>query len=97
MDAPRHVSEPGEMIYTPRPSWAPIFLALGAVGLVGGIFAAGFIFSPYIYAIIGAIFALFALRALVAGAVRDYYRLPRKQHVRGAALPIETITAPPRD
>jgi hypothetical protein len=48
MDEQRHVSEPGEMIYTPGPSWAPIFLAMGAVGLVGGIFAAGFIFSPYI-------------------------------------------------
>jgi hypothetical protein len=96
MSEHRQVTEPGEMIYTPQPSWAPAFLALGAVGLIGGIYAAGFIFSPYIYAIIGAIFALGAFRGLVRGAIRGYFRLPRKQHVRHAALPIETITPPKR-
>jgi hypothetical protein len=94
MSEHRHVPEPGELVYSPRPSWAPAFLGLGAVGLVCGIYAAGFIFSPYIYAIIGAIFALAALRSLVRGAVRDYFRLPLRQRVRHAALPVETITAP---
>ena len=92
----RHIPEPGEMIYTPSPSWGPPFLAAGAVGLVCGIFAAGFIFSPFIYAIVGAIIALFAFRAIVRGSIRDYFRLPRRQEVRSAALPIETISAPPR-
>jgi hypothetical protein len=92
----RHVPEPGETIYTPRPSWAPAFFALGAAALVCGIFAAGFIFSPFIYAIVGAIVILGAFRALIGGAVRDYYRLPRRQETRGAALPMETIEAPPR-
>jgi hypothetical protein len=92
----RHLSEPGELIYTPQPSWAPVFLAVGAVGLVGGIYAAGFIFSPFIYAIVGAVFALAAFRGLVRGAIRGYYRLPRKQHVRHAALPVETIAPPKR-
>ncbi len=92
----RNVPEPGEAIYTPRPSWAPAFFALGAVGLVCGIFAAGFIFSPYIYAILGAIIALGAFRVLVRGSVRDYYRLPRRQEPRSAALPVETISAPPK-
>ncbi len=96
MSEHRHIPEPGETIYTPRPSWAPAFLALGAIGLVCGIYAAGFIFPPYIYAVVGAIFALSAFRSLVRGAIRDYYRLPRKQHVRGAALPVETISAPPK-
>lgn len=96
MSEHRHISEPGEMIYTPQPSWAPAFFALGAVGLVGGIYAAGFIFSPFIYAIVGAIFALGAFRGLVRGAIRGYYRPPRKQHVRHAALPVETITPPKR-
>ena len=91
----RNVAEPGEMIYTPRPSWAPVFFAVGAVGLVCGTFAAGFIFSPFIYAIIGAIVALAAFRAIVRGSVRDYYRLPRRQEARGAALPVETISTPP--
>lgn len=92
----RHVPEPGETIYTPRPSWAPAFFALGAVGLVCGIFAGGFIFSPFIYMIIGAIVILAAFRGLVRGSVRDYYRLPRRQETRGAALPVETISGPPK-
>jgi len=90
----RHVPEPGETIYAPRPSWGPPFLALGAIGLVCGIFAGGFIFSPFVYAIVGAIVFLVAFRGVVSGAVRDYYRLPRRQETRGAALPIETISAP---
>lgn len=92
----RNVPEPGEMVYMPRPSWAPAFFALGALALVCGTFAAGFIFSPYIYAIVGAIFVLAAFRSIVRGSVRDYYRLPRRQEIRGAALPVETISGPPR-
>jgi len=80
------------MVYTTRSSWAPAFLALGAVGLVCGTFASGFIFPPKIWAIAGAIFFLAAFRSLVRGAVRDYYRLPRRQEARGAALPVETIS-----
>ncbi|MEX2106570.1 MAG: hypothetical protein WD810_06695 [Solirubrobacterales bacterium] len=92
MNEHRQIPEPGEAVYAPRPSWAPAFLAIGAVGLICGTFAAGFIFSPYIYAVIGAIFVLAAFRSLVRGAVRDYFRLPRRQRVPGAALPVETIT-----
>jgi uncharacterized membrane protein YfcA len=88
----RHIPEPGEMIYAPQPSWGPIFFAAGMVGLVCGIFAAGFIFSPFIYAIIGAVLLLAAFRSLVRGGIRGYFRLPRKQHVRGAALPVETLS-----
>jgi len=96
MSEHRQIPEPGETIYTPRPSWAPAFFALGAIGLVGGIYASGFMFAPYIYAILGAIFALAAFRSIVRGSIRDFYRLPRKQQVRGAALPVETISAPPK-
>jgi len=92
----RQVPEPGETIYLPRPSWAPVFFAIGALGLICGIFAGGFIFPPYIWGIIGAIFFLAAFRSIVRGSVRDYYRLPRRQETRGAALPVETISAPPR-
>ena len=92
----RHVPEPGETIYTPRPSWAPVFFAVGAVGLICGIFAAGFIFSPFIYAIIGAIVILAAFRVIVRGSARDYYRLPRRQESHSAALPVETISGPPQ-
>jgi hypothetical protein len=92
----RHIPEPGELIYTPKPSWAPAFLALGLLALVVGIYANGFIFPSFVYAAAGAIFALAAFRSLVRGAIRGYYSLPRKQHVRGAALPVETISAPPK-
>jgi hypothetical protein len=96
MSEHRHVLEPGELIYTSRPSWGPVFFAAGAVGLICGIYAAGFIFAPIIYAVVGAIFALAAFRSLARGAIRDYFRLPRKQQVRGAALPVETISSPKR-
>ncbi len=80
------------MVYRPKPSWAPAFFALGILGLVCGTFASGFIFSPLIYGIVGAVIALAAFRSLVRGAIRDYFRLPRRQRARGAALPVETIT-----
>jgi len=94
MSEHRHIPEPGELVYAPRPSWAPAFLAAGLVGLIAGIYAAGFIFPPIVYAVIGAIFFLAAFRSLVRGAIRSYYRLPRKQSVHGAALPVETISGP---
>jgi len=83
------------MVYTPRPSWAPIFLALGILGLVCGTFASGFVFEPKIWAIVGAIVFIGAFRSIVRGSVRDYYRRPRRQEKRGAALPVETISGPP--
>jgi hypothetical protein len=96
MSEHRYITEPGEMVYTPRPSWGPVFMALGAVGLIAGIYAAGFIFPPFIYAIAGAIFLLAGFRNVVRSAIRDYFRLPRRQRVRGAALPVETISVPPK-
>jgi hypothetical protein len=92
MSERRHVPEPGEMVYMPQPSWAPIAFAIGVLGLVCGTFAAGFIFAPYIYAVVGAVLLLTALRSLTRGAIRGYFRLPRRQKVRGAALPVEQIT-----
>lgn len=94
MSVHRNIPEPGEMVYLPRPSWAPAFFAAGIGAMLCGIYANGFIFPAWIYAIVGAIFFLAAFRSLVKGAVRDYYRLPRKQKVRGAVLPVETISPP---
>jgi len=95
MSEHRHIPEPGELTYRQKPSWAPAFFAIGAIGLVCGTYAGGFIFPPFVYAIVGAIFVLAAFRSLIRGAIRSYYELPRKQHVRSAALPVETIVFPP--
>jgi hypothetical protein len=94
MSAPRDIPEPGEMVYAPRPSWAPVFFGFAVAAMVAGIYAEGFMVRGWIYSIIGAIVFLFAFRSLVKGAVRDYFRLPRKQRVRGAVLPVETISPP---
>jgi hypothetical protein len=90
----REIPEPGELIYPPRPSWAPPFFAGGAALAVCGIFAEGFMFRGWIYSILGVIVLLFALRSMVKSATQSYFRLPRKQHTRGAVLPVETISPP---
>jgi hypothetical protein len=48
----------------------------------------------WIYSIIGGVIALFAFRLIIRDAIRSYYKLPRRQHVRGAVLPVETISVP---
>ncbi|MDX6601417.1 MAG: hypothetical protein QOF13_619 [Solirubrobacterales bacterium] len=88
----RHVPEPGEVIYQPRPSWAPAIFGFALALTVCGIFAEGFMVRGWIYSIIGGVIALFAFRSMIRDAIRSYYRLPRKQHVRGAVLPVEQIS-----
>ena len=90
----RHIPEPGELIYPPRPSWAPLVFGFALALTVCGIFAEGFMVRGWIYSIIGGVIALFAFRSMVREAIRDYFRLPRRQHVRGAVLPVETISPP---
>lgn len=90
----RHIPEPGEVVYQPRPSWAPAVFGFALALTVCGIFAEGFMVRGWIFSIIGGAIALFAFRAMVQDAIRSYYKLPRKQHVRGAVLPVETISVP---
>ncbi len=90
----RHIPEPGEMVYQPRSSWAPAVFAFALALAVCGIFAEGFMVRGWIFSIIGGVVALFAFRSMIRDAIRSYYRLPRKQHVRGAVLPVETISVP---
>lgn len=92
--AHRDIPEPGELVYPPRPSWAPAFFALGAALAVCGVFLGEFMLPGWVYSIVGGIVLLAALRVMVRGAVRDYFRLPRKQKVRGAVLPVEAIRPP---
>ena len=90
----RHIPEPGELTYQPRPSWAPAVFAFALALTVCGIFAEGFMVRGWIYSIIGGVVALFAFRAMIRDAIRSYYKLPRKQQVRGAVLPVEQISSP---
>ncbi len=90
----RHISEPGELVYRPRPSWAPAIFAAAIALAVCGIFAEGFMVPSWIFSIIGGIVALLALRSLAKDATHNYFKLPRKQHVRGAVLPVEQISQP---
>jgi hypothetical protein len=90
----RHIPEPGELVYPPRSSWAPTIFAFALALAVCGIFAEGFMVSGWIYSIIGGIVALFALRGMIKNATRGYFRLPRRQRVRGAVLPVEQISPP---
>jgi len=81
------------MVYAPRASWAPAFFAFGAALALCGLFIE-FMVTGWLYSVIGGLVALAALRSMVRGATRDYYRLPLRQRVRGAVLPVETISPP---
>ena len=91
--ASHEIPEPGELVYASRPSWAPIVFAFAAALAVCGIFAE-FMVAGWIYSIAGGLVALAALRQMIRGSTRDYLRLPRRQRVRGAVLPVETISPP---
>jgi hypothetical protein len=90
----RQIPESGEVVYQARPSWAPAIFAFAIALTVCGIFAEGFMVRGWIYSIIGGVFALFAFRSMIREAIRSYYKLPRKQSVRGAVLPVEQISPP---
>jgi hypothetical protein len=88
------VTEPGELVYVPRSSWAPAFFAFAVALAVCGIFAEGFLVRGWIWSIIGGVVALAALNVMIRDSIRSYYRLPRRQRVRGAVLPLQTISPP---
>lgn len=90
------VPEATEIIQLPRPSLAPAFFAGGLALAIAGIYLE-FMGPNWAYVVIGAVFALVALRTMIVGARRNYYRLPRSQEIRSAALPAASITPPERD
>ena len=90
----RTVPEPGEQVYPPRSSWLPAFLAFALAVVICGVYAEGFMVRGWIYSVIAGVAALLIFRALIGDGVRDFYRLRRKQKVRGAVLPVETVTPP---
>lgn len=94
MSEHRHIPEPGELIYRPRSSWAPAVFAFALALAVCGIYAEGFLVRGWIYSIIGLAIALFVLRSMIKDATESYFKLPRRQRVRGAVLPVEQISPP---
>jgi hypothetical protein len=94
--AEQEIPQATEQIYQPRPSWAPAFFAFGLAVAIAGIYAQGWILRGWIYSIIGLVFAACALISMIRGAGRDFYRLPRRQRVRGAVLPAASIRPPQR-
>jgi hypothetical protein len=90
----REIPEPGELVYPPRSSWAAAIFAFALALTVCGIFAEGFMVRGWVYSIVAGVVALFAFRSMVKDATRSYFHLPRKQKVRGAVLPVETISPP---
>jgi hypothetical protein len=90
----REIPEPGELVYAPRPSFLPALLAFALAVVVCGVYAEGFMVRGWVYALIAGIAALFFFRGLVRNSVREFFRLPLRQKVRGAVLPVETIQPP---
>ncbi len=90
----REIPEPGELVYAPRPSFLPALLAFALAVVVCGVYAEGFMVRGWVYALIAGIAALFFFRGLVRNSVREFFRLPRRQKIRGAVLPVETIRPP---
>lgn len=91
------IPKPTETIRQPSPSWAPVVFAFGILGLVAGAFASGFMFPPLWFAIVGAFFVVFSLRAMVLRGVRSFYALPREQQPPRAEIPVESFSAPELD
>jgi hypothetical protein len=94
MVEPNEIPEPTELVYLPRPSWAPAIVAAAIALTVVGIYGEGFLFRGWVYSIIGVVVILFALRNAIAAAVRDYYSRPRSQRSRSAVLPAASLRPP---
>jgi len=97
MTEPNKIIEPTETIQMPAPSWAPFILAFGILGLLAGIFATGFMFPSWCFAVIGIVLVIGALRSLARKGSRAFYSLPREQQDVRAELPVESFSAPTRD
>jgi hypothetical protein len=81
MPEDRRNGEPLELVYVPEPSWQPALIAFGLAGVVASLF------TWWPYGVVGAVVALFALRAWIRDARDDFNRLPRKQRIATAVLP----------
>jgi membrane protein implicated in regulation of membrane protease activity len=79
-------SEPTELIFLPKASWAPAFIAAGLVAVLIGLY------KGWVYIAVGAVLALLAIRSWVRETGTDLDRLPRRQRPTTAVIPV----LPPR-
>jgi hypothetical protein len=72
---------PGELVYLPQPSWAPMLAALGLALIVGGL-AIGWVLM-----VIGALFFIPAVLSWIGSTRESVARLPRRQRPVTAVVP----------
>jgi hypothetical protein len=77
----RRNGQPLELVYLPEPSWQPALIAFGLAAVLASIF------TWWPYGVVGAVIALFALRAWIHDARENFDRLPRKQRIATAVIP----------
>jgi hypothetical protein len=82
---------PTELIYLASPSWLPVFAAVGVVVTIIGLFT----WFPYLIA--GAITAVVSIYRWIRATADDVARLPRRQRVATAPIPLTALPAPPSD
>jgi hypothetical protein len=88
MSDERRNGEPVELVYVPEASWQPVLLAFGLAAVAASLF------TWWPYGVVGAVVALFALRAWVKDARYDFGRLPRRQAVSTAVIPAVPLKRP---
>jgi hypothetical protein len=79
--ADRRVPEATELIYLPKPSVLPFFVAAGLTGVVVGLFAG------WVWSAIGAVVLLVALGRWIRRVGEEVSRMPREQRPATAVLP----------
>ena len=82
------IPEPTELIYTPGPSWAPAFTAVGLAAMAAGAFVGWF------FALVGGLVIICAAVAWFRDAEDQAERLPRRQRLTSAVIP--PIELPPK-
>ncbi len=82
MAANERPPEPTELVYVPEPSWAPAFAAFGLAGILVGLFAG------WVWIAAGAVLITASLRSWSRDVAGDLRRLPRRQRLTSATLPV---------
>ena len=77
--------EPSELIYQPRPSWAPILVAAGIALLAAGTW------MGWILWVIGGIIVLLGARSWWKTADDEVSRMRREQRTDTAVIPAEPV------